>query len=170
LANQVRVKVFDPHGTLVNRLSKHELLEIVLTKGKADITDRLQEIYEEASRWKETNELKLLIVLDETRLLKALLMRIRQTTDSIHWRLRLLPGLRKSKGVQRVYSLFDPLLFENSGACWKFPFNSLLMGFVVGTLLKQARSSLLGKTKDQIVASLHLKWKQHGYFDQQHEN
>jgi hypothetical protein len=31
----------------------------------------LEEIYEEASGWKETNELKLLIVLDETRLLNA---------------------------------------------------------------------------------------------------
>jgi hypothetical protein len=71
LANGVKVIVFDPHGTLANRLPKHELLEVTFTKGKADITNELQEIYEEASTWPETNELKLLIVLDETRLLKA---------------------------------------------------------------------------------------------------
>jgi hypothetical protein len=31
----------------------------------------MEEIYQQASAWKETNELKLLVVLDETRLLKA---------------------------------------------------------------------------------------------------
>lgn len=71
LANGVRVKVFDPHGTIANRLGQHELLEIFFTRGKADITEELQAIYDEASNWPETNELKLLIVLDETRLLKA---------------------------------------------------------------------------------------------------
>jgi DNA helicase HerA-like ATPase len=71
LANGIEVKVFDPHGTLANRLKPNGLLKIVFTKGKADITNRLEEIYEEASCWKETNELMLLIVLDETRLLKA---------------------------------------------------------------------------------------------------
>jgi hypothetical protein len=71
MANDIRVKVFDPHGTLANRLKNSDLLEIHFTKGKADITDDLQEIYDEASNWSETNALKLLVVLDETRLLKA---------------------------------------------------------------------------------------------------
>jgi len=71
LANGVRVKVFDPHGTLANRLKPHELLEVIFTKGRANITEDLQRIYDEASNWSETNELKQLIVLDETRLLKA---------------------------------------------------------------------------------------------------
>jgi len=43
----------------------------VFTEGKADITDELQKIYNEASNWTETNQLKLLVVLDQTRLLKA---------------------------------------------------------------------------------------------------
>jgi len=47
------------------------LLEVNFTKGRANITNELQEIYEEVSQWPETNELKLLVVLDETRLLKA---------------------------------------------------------------------------------------------------
>jgi hypothetical protein len=71
LANNVRVKVFDPHGTLAKRLKSSDLLEIHFTKGRADITEELQEIYDTASDWPETNELKLLVVLDETRLLKA---------------------------------------------------------------------------------------------------
>jgi len=49
LANGVRVKVFDPHGTLVNRLRSNELLEVFFTRGKADITEELQKIYDEAS-------------------------------------------------------------------------------------------------------------------------
>jgi hypothetical protein len=71
IANNVRVKVFDPHGTLAKRLQPSNLLEIHFTKGRADITDELQEIYDDSSNWPETNELKLLVVLDETRLLKA---------------------------------------------------------------------------------------------------
>ena len=71
LKNGIRVKVFDPHGTLVNRLKSNPLLEVNFTKGRANITDELREIYEETSKWPETNELKLLVVLDETRLLKA---------------------------------------------------------------------------------------------------
>ena len=47
------------------------MLEVIFTKGRADITEDLQKIYDEASSWPEPNELKLLIVLDETRLLKA---------------------------------------------------------------------------------------------------
>jgi hypothetical protein len=71
LASNVRVKVFDPHGTLAKRLESSDLLEIHFTKGRADITAELQKIYDSASNWPETNELKLLVVLDETRLLKA---------------------------------------------------------------------------------------------------
>jgi hypothetical protein len=71
LANRVKVAVFDPHGTLASRLKPNDMLEVIFTRGKADITERLEEIYREASAWPETNELKLLVVLDETRLLKA---------------------------------------------------------------------------------------------------
>jgi len=71
LANEIKVTVFDPHGTLANRLKPDDLLHIVFTRGKADITENLEEIYQEASTWPETNELRLLVVLDETRLLKA---------------------------------------------------------------------------------------------------
>jgi len=59
LANGIRVRVFDPHGTLADRLAKHELLDVVFTQGKADITSQLEDVYEEASAWKETNELGL---------------------------------------------------------------------------------------------------------------
>ncbi len=71
LANGVKVMVFDPHGTLANRLKKNELLEVVFTRGRKDITNNLEKIYQDVSTWPETNELKLLVVLDETRLLKA---------------------------------------------------------------------------------------------------
>jgi len=71
LANGIQVKVFDPHGTLANRLEPSSNLGIYFTKGKADITQELQTIYDTASAWPETNELKVLVVLDETRLLKA---------------------------------------------------------------------------------------------------
>jgi hypothetical protein len=71
LANGIKVIVFDPHGTLTNRLKPNDLLRIVFTRGKADITKELEEIYQEASSWPETNELKQLVILDETRLLKA---------------------------------------------------------------------------------------------------
>jgi hypothetical protein len=71
LKNGIRVIVFDPHGTLTNRLGQNDLLETVFTKGKTDISSQLQHIYEDVSNWPETNELKLLVVLDETRLLTA---------------------------------------------------------------------------------------------------
>jgi hypothetical protein len=71
LANNVKVKVFDPHGTIAKRLKSSANLEIHFTKGKADITEELQQIYDDSSTWSETNELRLLVVLDETRLLKA---------------------------------------------------------------------------------------------------
>jgi hypothetical protein len=71
LANNIKVIAFDPHGTLYNRLGQHELLKVVFTHGKKDISDELEEIYQDASNWPETNELKLLVVLDETRLLRA---------------------------------------------------------------------------------------------------
>jgi hypothetical protein len=71
LANNIRVIAFDPHGTLLNRLGQHGLLKVVFTHGKKDISDELEEIYQDASTWPETNELKLLVVLDETRLLRA---------------------------------------------------------------------------------------------------
>jgi len=67
----INVKVFDPHGTLADRLRQGENLEVIFTGGRANITDELQRIYDEASRWPETNRLRLLIILDETRLLKA---------------------------------------------------------------------------------------------------
>jgi len=71
LANNIKVIAFDPHGTLYNRLGQHDLLKVVFTHGKKDISDELEEIYQDASTWPETNELKLLVVLDETRLLRA---------------------------------------------------------------------------------------------------
>jgi hypothetical protein len=71
LANGIKTIVFDPHGTLANRLKPNDLLKVVFTRGKADITEQLEEIYQEASKWNETNQLRLIVVLDETRLLKA---------------------------------------------------------------------------------------------------
>jgi hypothetical protein len=71
LKNGVKVVVFDPHGTLAKRLKENDLLRVVFTHGKKDITQELKDIYDEASTWPETNELKMLVVLDETRLLKA---------------------------------------------------------------------------------------------------
>jgi len=71
LANGIKVNVFDPHGTLADRLRPNKGLDIVMTHGRSDITSSLQEIFEKASEWPETNELKQLIVLDETRLLRA---------------------------------------------------------------------------------------------------
>lgn len=67
----VKVRVFDPHGTLVNRLADHDNLEKTYTHGAADISRDLQSIYDEASGWSETNTLRLLVVLDETQLLKG---------------------------------------------------------------------------------------------------
>ena len=71
LKNGIKVIVIDPHGTLTKRLKKNDLLKTIFTMGKRDITKELEEIYQDASTWPETNELKLLVVLDETRLLKA---------------------------------------------------------------------------------------------------
>jgi hypothetical protein len=51
--------LFDPHGTLANRLKPNDLLEVIFTRGKADITEELEDIYMEASGWVETNKLKL---------------------------------------------------------------------------------------------------------------
>jgi len=71
LANGLNVVVFDPHGTLSDRLESNEKLRVIFTRGKADITEELEKIYEEASGWPETNKLRLVVVLDETRLLRA---------------------------------------------------------------------------------------------------
>jgi len=71
LANGIKVIVFDPHGTLADRVKTNDLWKVVFTRGKADITNGLEDIYNEASSWKETNRLRLLVILDETRLLKA---------------------------------------------------------------------------------------------------
>jgi hypothetical protein len=71
LKHGIDVTVFDPHGTLANRLREDDNLRIVYTHGQKDITEELDEIYQKASEWPETNQLKLLVVLDETRLLKA---------------------------------------------------------------------------------------------------
>jgi len=71
LKNGIEVVVFDPHGTIANRLKENEKLKVIFTHGRKDITEELEEIYQNASTWPETNELKLLVILDETRLLKA---------------------------------------------------------------------------------------------------
>jgi DNA helicase HerA-like ATPase len=71
LKNGIEVIVFDPHGTLASRLRPHKKLEVHFTRGRADITEQLERIYQLASTWPETNELRLMVVLDETRLLKA---------------------------------------------------------------------------------------------------
>ncbi len=71
LANRLSVVVFDPHGTLSDKLEPDENLRVVFTRGKADIAEELEKIYEEASGWPETNKLRMVVVLDETRLLKA---------------------------------------------------------------------------------------------------
>jgi hypothetical protein len=59
------VLVFDPHGTLANNLKEGALVRINYVKG--DITKYLEKVYNEASKWPETNSLRLLVVLDETR-------------------------------------------------------------------------------------------------------
>jgi len=71
LAKGISVIVFDPHGTIAKRVGTHPLLEVNFTKGKSDITEHLKKIYDEVSAWPETNKLKLLVILDETRLLRA---------------------------------------------------------------------------------------------------
>jgi len=71
LANGLNVVVFDPHGTLSDRLESNEKLRVIFTRGKADITEELEKIYDEASTWPETNKLRMVVVLDETRLLRA---------------------------------------------------------------------------------------------------
>jgi hypothetical protein len=69
LANGIKVVVFDPHGSIANRLEQGDNLIVFRVNG--DITDKLREIYETASSWEETAQLKLLVVLDETKLLRA---------------------------------------------------------------------------------------------------
>ena len=71
LTKGIKVIVFDPHGILAKRLKPYNLLRVIFTRGKADITEDLEEIYKEASAWSKTNELRFLVVLDETRLLRA---------------------------------------------------------------------------------------------------
>src|SRR2546428_8905689 len=71
LANGMDVVVLDPHGTLSDRLESNEKLRVIFTRGKADITEELEKIYDEASTWPETNKLRIVVVLDETRLLRA---------------------------------------------------------------------------------------------------
>lgn len=71
LKSGIEVRVFDPHGTLVNRLADQPRLMNTYTRGAADISRELQAIYDEASNWPETNTLRLLVVLDETQLLKG---------------------------------------------------------------------------------------------------
>ena len=71
LANGINVIIFDPHGTIANKLKHNPLLKVNFTKGRVDISKDLEEIYKRVSNWSETNELRLLVVLDETRLLKA---------------------------------------------------------------------------------------------------
>jgi len=69
LANGIKVVVFDPHGSIANRLEQRDNLMIFRVSG--EITDKLREIYNTASPWEETTALRLLVVLDETRLLRA---------------------------------------------------------------------------------------------------
>ncbi len=69
LKNGVKTVVFDPHGSIIDRLRDDELLSKNRIAG--DITAQLNDIYQTASGWPETKELKLLVVLDETRLLRA---------------------------------------------------------------------------------------------------
>ena len=71
LANGISVIVFDPHGTIAKRIGEDPLLEVNFTRGRSDITEHLKKIYDEVSIWPETNKLKLLVFLEETRLLKA---------------------------------------------------------------------------------------------------
>jgi len=49
LSNGVKVRVFDPHGTLAKRLKTNSKLQVDFTRGRLDITNNLQKIYEEAS-------------------------------------------------------------------------------------------------------------------------
>jgi hypothetical protein len=67
--NGVKVVVFDPHGSLANNLKRGPLLSINSVRG--DITKHLEGVHDEASKWPETNRLRLLIVLDETREFRA---------------------------------------------------------------------------------------------------
>jgi len=69
LANGIKVVVFDPHGSIANRLRPNDNLKVFKVSG--EITDKLKEIYDTASAWSETSKLRLLVVLDETKLLRA---------------------------------------------------------------------------------------------------
>jgi len=69
LANGIKVVVFDPHGSIADRLKPNSNLKVFRVSG--EITDKLKEIYDTASAWDETTKLRLLVVLDETKLLRA---------------------------------------------------------------------------------------------------
>jgi len=69
LANSIKVVVFDPHGSIANKLKPNDSLKLFTVSG--EIIDKLKEIYDTASAWKETSTLRLLVVLDETKLLRA---------------------------------------------------------------------------------------------------
>jgi len=69
LANGIKVVVFDPHGSIANRLRPNDNLKVFRVSG--EITDKLKEIHDTASAWGETSKLRLLVVLDETKLLRA---------------------------------------------------------------------------------------------------
>lgn len=58
---------FLPARAIAKRLKDNEKLRVVFTHRKKE----LEEVYRDASNWPETNELKLMVVLDETRLLSA---------------------------------------------------------------------------------------------------
>jgi hypothetical protein len=67
--SKINVIVFDPHGTLANNLKEGPLLSVNYVRG--DIIKYLEKIHDEASKWPETNALRLLVVLDETREFRA---------------------------------------------------------------------------------------------------
>jgi hypothetical protein len=69
LANGIKVVLFDPHGSIANRFRPNDSLKVFRVSG--EITDKLKEIYDTASAWEETSTLRLLVVLDETKLLRA---------------------------------------------------------------------------------------------------
>jgi len=69
LDNAIKVVVFDPHGSIADRLKPKDNLRVFRVSG--EITDKLREIYDTASTWEETSKLRLLVVLDETKLLRA---------------------------------------------------------------------------------------------------
>jgi DNA helicase HerA-like ATPase len=66
LANGIKVVVFDPHGSIADRLRSRDNLKV-----SGEITDKLKEIHDTVSEWPETSKLRLVVVLDETKLLRA---------------------------------------------------------------------------------------------------